>query len=400
MSEKRPREGAIGVWLTDQQRRNWLKLIRSENVGPATFRSLVNHFGSAAMALDALPELARRGGARSRIRIAEDAEIDRELEIAAGMGARFVALGEPDYPKYLRAVEGPPPILAVQGGTNPLLGVGDRAPGLFDPGLGERATVAIVGSRNASLSGRKFAGMLARTAGEAGFIVISGLARGIDAAAHQAALTTGTIGVLAGGLDKLYPPEHAGLAVDMIAAGGAILTEMPFGWEPRARDFPRRNRLISGMSLGVVVVEAALRSGSLHTARFAAEQGREVFAVPGSPLDPRAEGCNDLIRTGATLIYKPEHLLEALSPLVGWEPPDTTAEEPDHSPTDRPMPDTTETERARTIILTALSATPTAIDDIIRETGLRPALVQLVLLELDLAGRLERHGQGKVGIVF
>jgi DNA processing protein len=391
----------IGIALTDAQRRNWLKLIRSENVGPITFRALVNHFGSALAALDALPELARRGGARGRIRIAEDTEIDRELAAAESMGARFVALGEPDYPKYLRAVEGPPPMLAMRGGTNPLLGIGNRAPGLFDTGLGERATVAIVGSRNASLAGRKFAGMLARGAGEAGFLIVSGLARGIDGAAHEAALATGTIGVLAGGLDRLYPPEHARLVEDIVANGGAIVTEMPFGWEPRARDFPRRNRLISGMSLGTVVVEAALKSGSLHTARFAADQGREVFAVPGSPLDPRAEGCNDLIRMGATLIAKVDHLLEALNPLVGWRPPEPeTLEEPTHHEIGPAMLDATETEKARHSILTALSATPTATDDIIRATGVRPALVQLVLLELDLAGRLERHGQGKVGLVL
>jgi len=400
MSERPAREGAIGVYLTEAQRRDWLRLIRSDNVGPVTFRQLVNHFGSAAAALDALPELARRGGARERIRIAAEADIERELATAERMGAQFVALGEPGYPKYLRAVEGPPPLLAMRGGADPLLGIGRRAPGLFDASLGDRATVAIVGSRNASLAGRKFAAMLARGAGEAGFLVVSGLARGIDGAAHEAAVATGTIGVLAGGLDRLYPPEHAGLVETIVGAGGAILTEMPFGWEPRARDFPRRNRLISGMSLGVVVVEAALKSGSLHTARFAGEQGREVFAVPGSPLDPRADGCNELIRNGATLIARVEHLLEALNPLVGWEPPDGGAEEPEGEAVHPVMSDATELERARRQILTALSATPTAVDDIIRVTGFPPAVVQLVLLELDLANRLERHGQGRVGLIL
>jgi DNA processing protein len=393
MDRLRLREGQVGVGLTDMQRRNWLKLIRSENVGPVSFRALINRFGSAAAALDALPELARRGGARGRIRIAEDGEIDRELAAAESLGAAFVALGEPGYPKYLRAVEGPPPVLAMRGGVG-IAGVSGWP-------LAERPTVAIVGSRNASLAGRKFAGMLARGAGEAGFVVVSGLARGIDGAAHEASLATGTVGVLAGGLDRLYPPEHAALVEAMVAGGGAIVTEMPFGWEPRARDFPRRNRLISGMSLGTVVVEAALKSGSLHTARFAADQGREVFAVPGSPLDPRAEGCNDLIRTGATLIAKVDHLLEALNPLVGWQPSDLGAEETEHDEDREPvMLDTNETETARRTILTALSATPTAVDDIIRSTRLRPAVVQLVLLELDLAGRLERHGQGMVGLVM
>lgn len=400
MAEDRAREGRIGVQLTDAQRRNWLKLIRSENVGPVTFRSLVNHFGSAAAALDALPELARRGGARAKIRIAGDAEIDTELAAADSMGARFVALGEPDYPKYLRAIDGPPPLIAMRGGTDTLLGEGRRAPGFFDARLADRPTAAIVGARNASLAGRKFAGMLAKGAGEAGFIIVSGLARGIDAAAHEAAITTGTIAVLAGGLDRLYPPEHAGLADRIVAGGGAIVSEMPFGWEPRARDFPRRNRLISGMSLGVVVVEAALKSGSLHTARFAGEQGRDVLAVPGSPLDPRAEGCNELIRSGATLISRVDHLLEALNPLVGWEPPETHAEEPEQFVTEGHLPDPTETEKARRLILDALSATPTSTDDILRATGVPAATLHLVLLELDLAGRLERHGQGKVGLVY
>lgn len=400
MAEDRAREGRIGVQLTDAQRRNWLKLIRSENVGPVTFRALVNHFGSAAAALDALPELARRGGARAKIRIAGDTEIEAELAASAASGARFVALGEPDYPKYLRAIDGPPPLIAMRGGMDPLLGEGSRAPGFFDTRLAERPTAAIVGARNASLAGRKFAGMLAKGAGEAGFIIVSGLARGIDAAAHEAALATGTIAVLAGGLDRLYPPEHAGLADRIVAGGGAVVSEMPFGWEPRARDFPRRNRLISGMSLGVVVVEAALKSGSLHTARFAGEQGRDVLAVPGSPLDPRAEGCNELIRSGATLISRVDHLLEALNPLVGWEPPETHAEEPEQFTTEGQLPDPSETDKARRLILDALSATPTSTDDILRATGVPAATLHLVLLELDLAGRLERHGHGKVGLVY
>ena len=287
--------------MTDASRAAWLRLIRSDNVGPVTFRQLINHFGSAADALEALPELARRGGARARIRIASAEEVERELAAARAFGARFVALGEDDYPHHLTTVEGPPPLLALKGG----------------PGVCRRPAVAIVGARNASLAGRKMAGILARGLGESGFVVTSGLARGIDASAHEASLDTGTIAVFAGGLDRLYPPENAGLADRIVETGGALVSEMPFGWEPRARDFPRRNRLISGIALGVVVVEAALRSGSLHTARFAGEQGREVFAVPGSPLDPRAEGANDLIRNGATLVTSAAHVVEALSPIVG-----------------------------------------------------------------------------------
>ncbi|MDR3373872.1 MAG: DNA-processing protein DprA [Ancalomicrobiaceae bacterium] len=397
MSEDRPRPGLPGVTLSDAQRRAWLRLIRSENVGPVTFRALVNHFGSADKALEALPDLARRGGASGRIRIAGAAEIDRELEAAHRLGARFVALGEPGYPRYLRAIEGPPPLLAVKGGTG-RLGVGTQPPGLFDPGLFDRPTVAIVGARNASITGRKFAGTLARSIGEAGYAVVSGLARGIDAAAHEASTRTGTVGVMAGGLDRLYPPEHADLVAAIIEDGGAVVSEMPFGWEPRARDFPRRNRLISGMALGVVVVEAAARSGSLHTARFAAEQGRDVFAVPGSPLDPRAEGCNDLIRSGATLIASPDHLIEALKPMADWDPPESSASEPTYEPDDdgssgRDM------DRARSLVVEALGYTPTPVDDVIRATSLHPAVVHLILLELDLAGRLERHGSGMVGLI-
>lgn len=370
-----------GIALSEEQRRAWLRLIRSENVGLVTFRHLVNHFGSAKAALDALPDLARRGGAERRIRIASEAEIEREYALAERVGARFVALGEPSYPPLLRHVEGPPPILAVAGGDGVLV----------------RPAVAIVGSRNASLSGRKIASQFGRGLGLSGFVVVSGLARGIDAAAHEGALDTGTIAVMAGGLDKLYPPENLDLAARIRGTGGALVSEMPFGWEARARDFPRRNRLISGLSFGVVVVEAAVKSGSLHTARFAGEQGRQVFAVPGSPLDPRAEGANDLIREGATLAARVEHVIEALAPLIGREPPVPQAFEPardDLGPMGEPS------DQARALVIEALGPTPVAVDEIIRATGLAPGAVHYVLLELDLAGRLERHGQGRVSLLM
>ncbi|MCE1236717.1 MAG: DNA-processing protein DprA [Hyphomicrobiales bacterium] len=366
--------------MTEASRLAWLRLIRSDNVGPVTFRQLVNHFGSAAAALEALPELARRGGARARIRIAGEAEVEREAATAAACGARFVAMGEPDYPNRLLAVEGPPPLLAVKGGS----------------GVLRRPAVAIVGARNASLAGRKMAAILAEGLGRAAFVIVSGLARGIDAAAHEASLDTGTIAVFAGGLDRLYPPENAGLADRIVATGGALVSEMPFGWEPRARDFPRRNRLISGISLGVVVVEAALRSGSLHTARFAGEQGREVFAVPGSPLDPRAEGANDLIREGATLVTRADHVIEALAPIVGrrFEPP--TASEAGDDDLDRPM-DVPESARRR--VVEALGPTPVGVDEILRATGVRPGELHLILMELALAGRLERHAGARVSLI-
>lgn len=372
---------AAGPDMGEASRVAWLRLIRSENVGPITFRELINHFGSARAALDALPDLARRGGAGGRIRIASEAEVLREMETARRLGARFVALGEADYPIHLTTIEGPPPLVAVQGG----------------PGVCRRHAVAIVGSRNASLAGRKMATVMARGLGEAGFVVVSGLARGIDAAAHEASLDTGTIAVFAGGLDRLYPPEHADLAARIVETGGALVSEMPFGWEPRARDFPRRNRLISGIGLGVVVIEAAARSGSLHTARFAAEQGREVFAVPGSPLDPRAEGTNDLIRNGATLVAHAAHVVEGLTPLLGRRPPLPTAFAAGDDDWERPqeVPDD-----ARRRVIEALGPTPVGIDELIRATGVRAGELQLILMELALAGRLDRQPGGRVALVM
>ncbi len=364
--------------LTDASRAAWLRLIRSDNVGPVTFRQLINHFGSAATALEALPELARRGGARARIRIASVADVERELATARAFGARFVAMGEVDYPGVLATVEGPPPLVAVKGGS----------------GVCRRPSVAIVGARNASLAGRKMAAILAQGLGHSGFVTVSGLARGIDAAAHEASLDTGTIAVFAGGLDRLYPPENEGLAARIAATGGALVSEMPFGWEPRARDFPRRNRLISGIALGVVVIEAAARSGSLHTARFAAEQGREVFAVPGSPLDPRAEGTNDLIRNGASLVATAAHVVEGLTPIIGARAEPVSLGEIDDADLPVDVPDT-----ARRRVLEALGPTPVAVDEILRATGVRPGELQLILMELAIAGRLERHGGGRVSLI-
>ena len=367
--------------MSDRSRAAWLRLIRSENVGPVTFRQLINLFGSASAALEALPDLARRGGAKARIRIASEAEVERETAVARAFGARFVTSGEAEYPARLATVEGAPPLLAVKGGS----------------GVLRRPIVAVVGARNASLAGRKMAAILAEGLGLSGFVVVSGLARGIDAAAHQASLDTGTIAVFAGGLDRLYPPENSTLASRIVETGGALVSEMPFGWEPRARDFPRRNRLVSGMSLGVVVVEAAARSGSLHTARFAAEQGREVFAVPGSPLDPRAEGTNELIRNGATLIASAAHVVEGLTSLMGRLPEVPRVEDDDAFGLDRPLdvPDT-----ARRSVIEALGPTPVTVDEIRRALGIRPGELQLILMELSLAGRLERHGGGKVSLVM
>jgi DNA processing protein len=365
------------IELTDEQRLDWLRLIRSENVGPRTFRALVNHFGGAGAALAALPDLARRGGAHVPGRVCSRDDAAREMDAARALGVRLIALGETGYPSRLQMIDDPPPLLAVRGAGNALAG----------------AAVAIVGSRNASAAGIKFAERLARALGAEGFTVVSGLARGIDAAAHRASLPTGTIAVLAGGQDRIYPPEHADL-LEALLAGGAAISEMPMGWEPRAHDFPRRNRLISGLSAGVVIVEAAKRSGSLITARFALEQGREVFAVPGSPLDPRAEGANGLLKQGATLVTEAADIVDVLRPILG-APVSLPAEEPEAAAAPAGEPSGSE----RTNIVSLLGPTPVSIDDLVRLSGCRPAIVRAVLLELDLAGRLERHGGGLVSLV-
>ncbi|PBC08970.1 DNA-processing protein DprA [Mesorhizobium sp. WSM3859] len=370
---------AAGPRLSDRQRLAWLRLIRTPNVGPASFRELINRFGSAEAALEMLPELMISGGANRIVRIPSAAEAEAELDAARRAGARFVGIGEADYPPMLKTVDNPPPLLAVKGE-----GAAFRLP-----------AVAIVGARNASLAGIKMARMLATDLGREGYAVVSGLARGIDTAAHKGSVSTGTIGVLAGGLDVPYPPENAGLCDEIGDRGGAIVSEMPFAWQPRAQDFPRRNRLVAGMALGLVVVEAAQRSGSLISARLANEMGRLVFAVPGSPLDPRAAGCNALLKDGVTLVTEAADVLSALAPLAGTRAPRTTplAEAPDMSA----MPPPGENDRAD--VLEALGPTPTAVDDIIRHTGLSAAQVAMVLLELDLAGRLERHAGGNVSLV-
>jgi DNA processing protein len=367
--------GTAGVCLTDSQRLDWLRLIRSEHIGPRTFQSLIKHYGSAHEALRALPDLARRGGTErpGRIFAAEDAE--RELETARRHGVAYIASAEPDYPARLRMVDDAPPLIGVCGQRDIL----------------SNPMIAIVGSRNASGAGTKFAGVIAHDLAQAGFVIVSGLARGIDAAAHRASLQHGTVAVLAGGHGHIYPPEHLGLFKDLLGHGAA-LSEMPFDWEPRARDFPRRNRLISGLSLGVVIVEAARRSGSLITARMALEQGREVFAVPGSPLDPRAEGTNELLKQGATLVTEAADVLSVLQPILG-QGLETPLREPDiesmHG-TGEPEPD----ERTRVIAL--LGPAPVDTNDLIRLSGARPAMVRMVLLELEIAGKLERQAGGRV----
>lgn len=369
------------VELSYRQRVSWLRLIRSENVGPATFRSLINHFGSADAALDALPGLARRGGSTATIAIPSVGEAEGEIARTEAHGARLVAISEPLYPVHLKEIAAPPPLIAVRGGSAELFG---------------RPTVAIVGSRNASLVGHKMAERIALGLGAAGYVVVSGLARGIDGAAHRAAIDSGTIAVIAGGIDHVYPEEHGPLIEEIVGKGGAVISEMPFGFIPRGKDFPRRNRIVSGMSLGVVVVEAAARSGTLHTARFALDQGREVFAVPGSPLDPRAEGTNRLIRDGATLTSSADDVIAVIEPIRG-RPVPLPREFSDDADAGGAL-DAVSAE-IRALVVSALGPAPVAVDDLILHTGLKSSVVSVVLLELDLAGRIERHGNQLVSLV-
>jgi len=357
--------------LSDDQRLDWLRLIRCENVGPVVFRQLLERFGNPAAALKALPDLARRAGSKRQIRLCAPAEAEAEAKAARKAGARLVALCEPAYPALLRALDDAPPILSVLGSLEALA----------------RPCVGIVGARNASANGRRMAERLAAEIAEGGYTVASGMARGVDTAAHRGALPQPTVAVLAGGADVVYPPENDALHAE-IQTAGAVISEMPLGTVPQARHFPRRNRLISGLSLGVVVVEAAQRSGSLITARFAGDQGREVFAVPGSPLDPRARGCNHLLRDGATLT---ESAADVLSVLGAMRPPGgPPSPAPDSlDQADPPAPEPGDAERV--LIEELLGAEPILVDDVVRQSALPIAVVHGVLLELELAGRAERH---------
>jgi DNA processing protein len=366
--------------LDPEQRLACLRLIRSDNVGPVTFRELINHYGGAVQALDALPELAKRGG--RTLRVCPQDRAERELAAAERIGARIIFTIEPGYPALLAHVDAPPPAVYIKG----------------DAGLLQRPAVAVVGSRQASAAGITLARRFGSDLGRRGLVIVSGLARGIDAAVHEASLSTGTIAVLAGGIDYIYPPENARLQA-AIAETGCLVTEMPPGFEPRAKDFPRRNRLVSGMAHGVVVIEAARRSGTLSTARMAGEQGREVFAVPGHPLDPRAEGTNHLLKSGATLVTSADDVLDALAPALAGSSlmmePHAAFEDVPPAPL-RPPPLIGTSDRDRVVV--AMGPQPIPIDDLARATDLGARELRVILMELDLAGRIERHGQGLVSL--
>jgi DNA processing protein len=387
--------GAAGNKLSEAQRFDWLRLWRSENIGPRTFWVLLHRYGGAGAALAALPRLMPRG---RPAKVASVEDIEREFAAAKRSGACFVAMGEAEYPLHLANIDAAPPLVAVRGNLS----------------IFQRPAVAIVGSRNASAAGLAFAERLTRGLTDAGFVIVSGLARGIDIRAHQISGESGTIAVLAGGLDRIYPANHAPI-LESLLGNGAAVSEMPFGWEARGRDFPRRNRIISGLANGVVIVEAAQRSGSLITARFAAEQGREIFAVPGSPLDPRAEGTNDLIRNGATLCTSADDVVEGLARQIA-DPvrPHFLSENPGRPLDDEPLwdeldlPEVTpapnsfvddagadhvqerQTDTAQTRLIALLGPAPVSIDQLARVANLSMRETRAILMELELSGRLTR----------
>ncbi|MDE1153114.1 MAG: DNA-processing protein DprA [Micavibrio sp.] len=365
--------------LDPQEKIAWLRLIRTENVGPVTFNRLLDRFGTAEKALAALPELAKRGGRLEGLKVFPAASAEKEIDTVYKLGAKIICRTEDDYPALLRQVEDAPPVITVLGNTKLL----------------NKPSLGVVGARNASLTGRKIAEDFSRKTGAAGYVIASGLARGIDTAAHIATLASGTVAVVAGGIDVIYPPENDRL-YRQIAEAGAVVAESPVNTEPLARHFPRRNRIISGISLGVLIVEAAAKSGSLITARMALEQNREVFAVPGSPLDPRAEGTNGLLRDGAHMATTADDIIQVLRSLTlrslaeppgaGWKgAPPATPPEP--------------SEALRIRIMECLSPTPVHMDELIRAVEAPVGEVLMVILEMELAGRIERQAGNKVNLI-
>lgn len=351
-----------------------LRLIRTPTIGPVTYRQLLARFGSAERAIEALPDLAARGGGKPP-RIAETAVVEREIARVEKLGARYLFIDDADYPPLLAELDNAPAVMTIRGNI----------------ALFARTSVAMVGARNASAAACRFARGLAVELGREGVVIVSGLARGLDTAAHQGSLATGTIGVIASGIDIAFPPENRGLQ-EQVAEQGLLIAEQPPGSEPLARNFPHRNRVIAGLSTGTVVVEAAPRSGSLITARLAAEAGRDVMAVPGSPLEPRAQGCNLLIREGATLVQSAADILETIRPI------DPRMVRAPASPFDG-RPDGEPDDAERRALIGLLGPVPVAVDEVIRQSGLAPATVALVLLELELAGRIERHAGSRVSLI-
>lgn len=356
--------------MDDKEKIAWLRLIRTENVGPITFHNLIDTFKSAQKAIEALPSLSRRGGRLKDLKLFDEFAALEEMEKLTRMGGEMIFAAEKEYPLSLSTIEDAPPVLSILGNKRLL----------------NLPTIGIVGARNASLNGRKFAEKLAKDLGAGGQIVASGLARGIDAAAHTGALSTGTVAAVAGGVDVIYPPENTSL-YQQIKSEGCIVAESPLGMEPMAKHFPKRNRIISGVSSGVIVVEATLKSGSLITARMAAEQGRDVYAVPGHPFDPRASGPNKLIQDGATLVQGAADILDNIAQFSAIRPA------MEDGPQERWMPaalSENDAEDVREIVLQNISSVPLTVDELVRNCHLTIPAVQMVLLELELAGRIQR----------
>jgi DNA processing protein len=368
--------------LAQEKTADVLRLIRSENVGPVTFFKLLSYFGSVAKALDAIPDMSVKGGRARPIKIASAAVVKEEMDKAEAFGARILVYGHPDYPQLLHTVHDAPPVIMTLGNAK-----------LWNRGV----NIGMVGARNASANGCRFTQKTAQDLGKAGICVISGLARGIDAAAHNGALATGTVGVIAGGIDTQYPPENKDLYTKLAAEGG-IISEQPFGFAPQARSFPARNRIISGMSHGLVVVEASLKSGSLITARQAAEQNRDVFAVPGSPMDPRCKGTNQLLREGAVVTESADDVLQHVRNYQN-----TPLAEPqggNFRPAAMKAPSEAELSEARKDVMRKLGHEPVLVDELIAQCQLTAGVVMTVLLEMELAGRLYRHPGNRVSLAF
>ncbi len=376
----KPHSLAIDPPITEIQRLQWLRLARSENIGPITFYQLIHHFGSVADALENIPEMAQKGGRKKSIEILSAHEAEKEYFAHQRAGAHLLTSLDPDYPSALRSLPDAPPILSVLGRKELLA----------------RRSIAIVGSRNASLNGKRFAEDIAKSLGFAGWVITSGLARGIDTQAHKGSLATGTVAVLAGGVDHVYPPENQNL-YDAIKSQGVIISESPIGTSPKSHYFPRRNRVISGLSTGVLVVEAAIKSGSLITARYALEQGREVFAVPGSPYDPRCRGTNSLIAQGATLVQSVDDIVSGVIQSL----PTGTLHEPltEYQTESRKIISSEVTDKKRKQVEENLSYTPVGVDELARQCQICTEELLCIILELELAGRITRTSGNQVALI-
>lgn len=369
--------------LSNKERLSWLRLSRSENVGSKTFFSLLQLYGSAEIALERVQNMSIKGGRKKPIKLCTLAEATREIESTYAFGGEIIATCEREFPPYLRNIHDCPPVITVHGQKHLL----------------QNHSIAIVGARNASANGCRFASMLAEELGQAEFVCISGLARGVDTAVHKGALKTGTIAVIAGGIDNVYPKENADL-YKAIREQGLIIAESPYGSLPRSQSFPRRNRIISGLSYGTVVVEASFKSGSLITSRFALEQDREVFAVPGFPLDPRCRGTNNLIRQGAVITESARDVIAHIQHFIDQPLLNLAEKEPSDFISAVVPPNDNAVKNARLAIIEKLGPSPVAVDEIVIQLGIGTNIVLTVLLELELAGRLERHAGNAVSLLY